>query len=358
MKGLILSGGKGSRLRPFTYTGAKQLVPVANKPVLFYAIDMMRRSGITDVGIVVGDTREQVVAAVEAANGHWGLNITYIDQPEPLGLAHAIQISQDFLGKEKFLMILGDNLWEDDLSAAIKRFAASPELSCVLALKAVPNPQASGVIEIENGRVLRAVEKPKEPRSNLIATGFYLFDHHAFECFDGYIKPSARGELEITSVIQFYVDRGYNVGYEVLSGWWCDTGKMTDLLDANHLVLSRLAEGRIDGRLEGDSQTVGPVVVEEGSEIVNSHIRGPAVVGRGCRIVNSYIGPFTSIYHDVELRNSEIEYSIVLENSRILDIPHRIENSLIGRNVTVQRSLGKPKAITLELGDHSKVGLL
>ncbi len=354
MKGLILSGGKGTRLYPLTYTSAKQLIPVANKPVLFRVIEAIRDAGITDIGIVVGDTAEEVKAAVGRGR-RWGVNVTYIQQEAPLGLAHAVKISQDYLGEERFVMFLGDNVIQGGISGLVEQFRES-DWNCQIVLTRVEDPQQFGVAELEDGRVVRLIEKPKDPPSNLALVGIYMFDHHVFEAVNA-IRPSWRGELEITDAIQYLIDHGYKVYPYIHHGWWIDTGKMADLLEANRLVLDEL-EPRIEGYVDRDSQVNGKVTVQEGAEIINSVIRGPAIIGEHTRVVNSYIGPFTSIYHHVEIENSEIEHSIVLEHSRIVDIPHRIEDSLIGRNVEITRSPIKPKAYKLMLGDYSKVGIL
>jgi len=355
MKGLILSGGKGTRLYPITYTSAKQLVPVANKPVLFRVIEAIRDAGITDIGIVVGDTAEEIKRAVRRGE-RWDVKITYIRQEAPLGLAHAVKISQEFLGDERFVMFLGDNVIQGGIGELVRQFAES-EWNSQIVLKRVNHPEQYGVAELnEEGRIVRLVEKPKEPPSDLALVGIYMFDHHVFEAVNA-ITPSWRGELEITDAIQWLVDHGYVVYPYIHHGWWIDTGAPGDLLEANDLVLDEL-EPFIAGYVDRDSQINGKVTIEKGAEIINSRIRGPAIIGEDTRIVNSYIGPFTSIYHHVLIEDSEIEHSIVLEHSQILDIPHRIEDSLIGRNVVIKRSPIKPKAYKLTLGDNSQVGIL
>ncbi|MFQ6014059.1 MAG: glucose-1-phosphate thymidylyltransferase [Anaerolineae bacterium] len=354
MKGLILSGGKGTRLYPITYTSAKQLVPVANRPVLFRVLDAVVEAGINDIGIVVGDTAEEIKAAV-GDGSLWGAKVTYIPQEAPLGLAHAVKISQHFLADDRFVMFLGDNVIEGGISSLVEQFAAS-DWNCQIVLTEVPNPQQYGVAELENGQVVRLTEKPRKPRSNLALVGIYMFDQTVFEAVNT-ITPSWRGELEITDAIQYLIEQGHKVYPYIHTGWWIDTGKMEDLLDANRLVLEELIP-RVEGYVDRDSQINGKVTVERGTEVINSVIRGPAVIGEETRIVNSYIGPFTSIYHHVVIEDSEIEHCIVLENSRIIDIPQRIEDSLIGRDVEITRSPMKPKAYKMMLGDHSKVGVL
>jgi glucose-1-phosphate thymidylyltransferase len=356
MKGLILSGGKGTRLYPITYTSAKQLVPVANKPVLFRVIEAIRDAGIDDIGIVVGDTAAEIKEAVGTGR-RWDVKITYIHQDQPLGLAHAVKVSRDFLGDDKFVMFLGDNVIQGGISGLIREFETSDYHSQIV-LTPVENPSRYGVAELDpdTRRIIRLVEKPRNPPSNLILVGIYMFDDHVWEAVHA-IKPSWRGELEITDAIQYLVDRGYNVHPYIHRGWWIDTGEPGEMLEANDLVLDEI-EHRIEGYVDRDSQVNGKVTIEKGAEIINSRVRGPAIVGQDSRIVNSYIGPFTSVYHHCRVEDSEIEHSIVLEGSEILDIPYRIADSLIGRNSVIIRSPIKPKALKLTLGDHSNVGIL
>ncbi len=355
MKGLILSGGKGTRLRPITYTSAKQLVPVANKPVLFRVIDAIVEAGITDIGIVVGDTAAEIEAAV--GNGaRFGANVTYIHQEAPLGLAHAVKISRKFLGDDRFVMFLGDNVIEGGISRLIRDFAGR-DIDCQIVLKRVENPQQYGVAELdEKGRVVRLVEKPRDPKSDLALVGIYMFTDAVFEAVNS-ITPSWRGELEITDAIQWLLEHGYHVYPYIHEGWWIDTGKMEDLLEANRLVLDEI-EPHVEGYVDRDSRLIGKVTVEAGAEVINSVVRGPAIIGEETRLVNSYIGPFTSIYHHCTIRDAEIEHSIVLENCTIADIDQRIEDSLIGRNVEITRSPLKPRAYKFTLGDNSRVGLV
>ncbi|WP_029215534.1 glucose-1-phosphate thymidylyltransferase [Kallotenue papyrolyticum] len=355
MKGLVLSGGKGTRLYPLTYTKAKQLIPVANKPVLFRVIEAIRDAGIREIGIVVGDTAAEVKEAVGRGE-RWGVEITYIHQSAPLGLAHAVKESREFLGDDRFVMFLGDNCIQGGISPLIEQFGQS-DWNAQIVLTRVSDPSHYGVAELDDdGRIVRLVEKPKEPRSNLALVGIYMFDRSIWEAIAN-IKPSWRGELEITDAIQYLVEHGYRVYPYIHRGWWIDTGKKADMLDANRLVLEEI-EHRVEGFVDRDSQLIGKVTVEAGAEVINSVIRGPAIIGENARIVNSYIGPFTAIYHHTVIEDSEIEHSIVLEHSSIVAIPHRIEDSLIGRNVKVHRSPIKPKAYRLTLGDHSDIGLL
>lgn len=355
MKGLILSGGKGTRLRPITYTSAKQLVPVANKPVLFRVIEAIQAAGIDDIGIVIGDTGREVRDAV-GDGSRWGVRITYIPQDTPLGLAHAVKISRDFLGDDRFVMFLGDNCIEGGISPLIEQFGHSDN-NAQIVLKRVTNPQQYGVAELDDrGHILRLTEKPRQPRSNLALVGIYMFDQHIWEAVEA-IRPSWRGELEITDAIQWLVDHGRKVLPYVHEGWWIDTGKKDDMLEANRLILEEMTPS-IEGYVDRDSQLIGKVIVERGAEIINSTIRGPAIIGENTRIVNAYVGPFTSIYHHCQIEASEIEHSIVLEHCTIHDLPHRLEDSLIGRYNEITRSPLKPRAYRLTLGDHSTVGVL
>ncbi|MDI3281086.1 MAG: glucose-1-phosphate thymidylyltransferase [Bacillota bacterium] len=354
MKGLILAGGKGTRLRPLTYTSAKQLVPVANKPILFYAIEALKEAGITDLGIIVGETRQEVISTT-GDGSRWGVRITYIPQEAPLGLAHAVKTAQSYLGEEPFVMFLGDNLVKGGIVNFVRKFESSRPNALILLCR-VPNPQEFGVAELEGGRVVRLVEKPRQPKSDLALVGVYLFDRHIFEAID-HIKPSWRGELEITDAIQYLLEAGYVVEPHMVEGWWKDTGKWEDLLEANRLVLEDL-QPAMAGELLGNSCLEGRVAVEEGSRIIDSTIRGPVAIGRGATIVNSYIGPFTSLGDGVTVENSEIEHSIVMAGSTVRNLGARLEGSLIGKDVEVARNDGKPRAYRLMVGDNSRIGLL
>lgn len=355
MKGLILSGGQGTRLRPLTYTTAKQLVPLSNKPVLVRVIETIKEAGITDLGIVIGDTGDAVKKAI--GNGsQWGVNITYIQQDQPLGLAHAVKISAGFLGDDRFVMFLGDNVIQGGISQLIAQFAQSDYNSQVV-LTQVQDASQYGVAELDdNGQIKRLIEKPKDPPSNLALVGIYMFDHHVLEAVNA-IAPSWRGELEITDAIQWLVNQGYRVHPYVHHGWWIDTGKPGDMLEANSHVLEEL-EPYVAGYIDRASEVDARVTVEQGAEIINSVVRGPAIIGQNTRIVNAYIGPFTSIYHDCLVENAEVSRSIVLENCQIRNINGRIEDSLIGRNVTIHRSPIRPKSYKFTIGDNSVLGLL
>lgn len=355
MKGLILSGGKGTRLYPLTYTKAKQLIPVANKPVLVRVIEAIRDAGITEIGIITGETEPEIKEAI-GRGGRWGVNVTYIHQAEPLGLAHAVKIAADFLGNDRFVMFLGDNVIEGGISPLIQEFAQS-DWNSQIVLTRIENPQQYGVVELnDEGHIIRLVEKPKDPPSDLALVGIYMFDHHILTAVNE-IQPSARGELEITDAIQWLVTHQYKVRPYIHRGWWIDTGRPDDMLEANDFALEEL-QHNIEGYVDRDSSVDHRVTIEKGAEVINSVVRGPSIIGKNARIINSYVGPFTSIYHNVTIENSEIEHSMVLENSAIRDIQGRIQDSLIGRNVVVESSPTKPKTHKFTLGDYSNIGIL
>ena len=353
MKGLILSGGKGTRLRPLTYTSAKQLVPVANKPVLYYGIEALASAGIDDIGIVVGDTEAEIRAAV-GDGSRWNVKITYIPQDAPRGLAHAVLISEPFIGRDPFVMYLGDNLLNKGIGSFVEQFVREAPAAQIL-LTRVPEPQMFGVAELTDGRVVRLVEKPKAPKSDLALVGVYMFSPAVFDSVKR-IKPSFRNELEITDAIQDLIDRGLEVRPHLVEGWWKDTGKLEDMLEANRLILDTL-ERRIDGTVDAESRIEGKVVIETGAVVERSVIRGPVIIGCSARIVHAYVGPFTSIGQGTEIRNSEIGHSIVLEGCVISDLENRIEDSLLGRNVRIYRTPVKPSAYRFMLGDNSEVGI-
>jgi glucose-1-phosphate thymidylyltransferase len=356
MKGLILSGGKGTRLRPLTHTSAKQLVPVANKPVLFYAIESIVAAGIEEIGIIVGDTRSEIRAAV-GDGSRFGARVTYIEQDAPLGLAHAVMISESFLGDSPFVMYLGDNLIAGGITSLVDEFRALGCNSEILLAK-VPNPEQFGVAELTpEGKVHRLVEKPKEPQSDLALVGVYMFDSSIFESVRR-IKPSARGELEITDAIQDLIDRGLDVHPHIVRGWWKDTGKLDDMLEANRIVLEGLETRRGAGVEIGEGSRIeGRVEMGEGAVLIDSLVRGPVVIGAGTRIENAFVGPYTSIGERCTLVRCEMENSIVLSDCEIRDIPLRIDGSLIGRNVRIVKTDFKPKAYRFMLGDNSEVGI-
>jgi glucose-1-phosphate thymidylyltransferase len=368
VKALILAGGAGTRLRPITHTRAKQLVPVANKPILFYGLEAIADAGIKEVGIVVGDTAAEVRGAVGDGSS-WGLSVTYIPQDAPLGLAHAVLIAKDFLGADDFVMYLGDNLLKQSLRDFVERFEAdraramAPTLGgtsedgpCAqILLKVVPDPHRFGVAELnEDGSVIRLLEKPAEPPSNLALVGVYLFDARIHDAVAA-IEPSGRGELEITDAIQWLVDQGLRVSTEVLDGWWIDTGKLTPLLEANRLILETL-DRRIDGEVDAESELDGRVVLEAGARVVRSHIRGPAVVGADTVLIDTFVGPFSAIGRRCVIEASEIEHSVILDDCRVIGAG-RLEDSLLGHHVEVTRTDRRPRATRLMVGDHSQVDL-
>lgn len=354
MKGLILSGGKGTRLYPLTFTTAKQLIPVANKPVLFRVIETIRDAGITEIGVVVGvgDMANDVKNAISTGE-KWGVKITPIVQQSPDGLAHAVKISQDFLGDEPFVMFLGDNVIQGGISNLIRDFINHPEWNAQIVLKEVENPQQLGVAKLrDDGTIERLIEKPKDPPSNLGLVGIYMFDPHIFEAVNT-IPKSQRGELEITDAIQWLIDHGHTVSPHVHKGWWIDTGKPIDMLEANASVLEELTPS-IAPDVEIINSTIDRrVTIESGARIINSIIHGPTIIGQNTVIEDSYIAPYTSIYHDVTVKNCEIERCIILERSNIADLGVRLFGSLIGRNVTIGHKNTKPRTLTMNLGDHS-----
>ncbi len=351
MKGLILSGGKGTRLRPLTHTQAKQLVPVANKPVLFYGIEALKEAGIQDIGIVVGDTKEEIKQS--AGDGsRWGIKLTYIEQKAPLGLAHAVKISRNFLKKEPFVMYLGDNILKSGIRSLVEKFRNNQPNSLIL-LTRVPNPEMFGVAELKDGKVVNLVEKPKSPPSDLALVGVYMFDSHIFEAVNA-IQPSWRNELEITDAIQYLVEKGYQVQSHLVTGWWKDTGKIEDILEANRLILENLPP-RIEGEVDRDSQLSGSVVLEPGAKLIRAVVRGPAILGSGTVIEDSYIGPFTAVQRGCRIIRTEIENSIVLEGSEIIDIPSRIDESLIGREVKIKKCSPRPAVYRFMVGDQSRI---
>ena len=355
MKGLVLSGGKGTRLRPITHTSAKQLVPVANKPILFYVMENLADAGIKEVGVIVGDTADEIRAAC-GDGSQWGLSLTYIPQDAPLGLAHAVKIAEDFLAGEPFVMYLGDNLLPGGITDLVQQFQALKPKAMIL-LTRVPDPERFGVAVLRpDGQVESLEEKPKEPRSDLALVGVYLFTNDIFKAVHA-IKPSARGELEITDAIQWLIDSGAAVLPHLVEGWWKDTGKLEDMLEANRIVLDGL-EPSNRGEVDAESRLIGKVVIEEGAKVVRSLIRGPAIIGRGAHIEDAYIGPFTSIYFGCEIRSAEVEHSIILENSRVVDIEGKLADSLVGKDVLVTRTRTRPHAYRLMLGDHSQVELV
>ncbi|MBC7327608.1 glucose-1-phosphate thymidylyltransferase [bacterium] len=353
MKGLILSGGKGTRMRPLTYTAAKQLLPVANKPVLFYTIEMMLEAGIRDIGIVVGETKGEIIKAV--GNGsRWGIKITYIEQETPAGLAHAVKVSRHFLGDEPFVMLLGDNIIKAGIKDFVEEFVKVKPDALIL-LSPIKNPERFGVAVIENGKIVRLLEKPFPPPSNLALVGCYIFNKNIFSACSE-IKPSQRGELEITDAIQWLIDRGYDVRYHIIKGWWKDTGMADDLLEANRLILEEIEED-IRGEIDDLTKIMGKVKIGIGSKIINSVLRGPLVIGENCMIENSYIGPFTSIGNAVYIKETEIEHSIILDNCKI-HLQGRIEDTILGRGVVVRKVDRRPLSYKFIVGDQSIIEVM
>ncbi|MCF3130090.1 glucose-1-phosphate thymidylyltransferase [Streptomyces olivochromogenes] len=351
MKALVLSGGAGTRLRPITHTSAKQLVPVANKPVLFYGLEAIAAAGITEVGIVVGETAAEIEEAV-GDGSKFGLEVTYIPQERPLGLAHAVLIARDFLADDDFVMYLGDNFVVGGINSLVDAFRVSRPDAQIL-LTHVPDPRSFGVAELDPaGQVIGLEEKPEHPKSDLALVGVYLFTPAIHEAVRA-IRPSWRGELEITHALQHLIDSRADVRSTVIEGYWKDTGNVGDMLEVNRTVLESM-ERRIDGEVDDRSETVGRIVVEEGARIVNSRIVGPVAIGSGTVISDSYVGPYTSVAENCRITDSELEFSIVLRDSSI-DGVGRIESSLIGRHVEVTPAAGVPSAHRLVLGDHSKV---
>jgi glucose-1-phosphate thymidylyltransferase len=351
VKALVLAGGEGTRLRPITHTSAKQLVPVANKPILFYGLEQISEAGIGEVGIIVGDTQPEIEEAI-GDGSRWGIEPTYIRQEAPLGLAHAVLTAADWLGEDDFVMFLGDNLIEGGITEMVAEFERRRPAAQVL-LKQVDDPQRFGVAELdEAGRIVRLLEKPKDPPSDLALVGVYLFTPAILDAARR-IEPSWRGELEITDAIQRLLDDGEQVRASVVEGWWLDTGKKDELLEANRIVLTTL-QGRVDGKVDDASELIGEVVVEHGAELVRTTVRGPAVIGAGTRLVDSFVGPFTSIAAGCVVERTELEFSVLLDGCQVRDIG-RLEGSLLGREVEVGRTSRRPSAHRLMLGDHSQV---
>jgi glucose-1-phosphate thymidylyltransferase len=360
LKGLILSGGKGTRLRPITHTSAKQLIPVANKPVLFYGIEAMAAAGIEQIGIIIAPDTGPEIEDAAGTGSRFGVDITYIVQEEPLGLAHAVLTAEPFLGESPFVMYLGDNLLQGGISDLVSSFREHNPDALIL-LTPVPDPENYGVAELapapagEVGRVLRLIEKPAQPATDLALVGVYMFTPAVHDAARS-IVPSARGELEITDAIQHLVDAGTRVEPHIVRGWWKDTGRLEDMLEANRLILDNLRE-RIDGELV-DSQVDGRVVIEPGALLERTTVRGPAIVGAGARLSDCYIGPYTAVGENCTIANAEVEHSILLAGCTVRDLDGRMESSLLGRNVSVRRSNDQPRAYRFMVGDNSDISIL
>jgi len=356
LKGLILSGGAGTRLRPITHTSAKQLVPVANKPVLFYGIEALVDAGVTEIGIIIAPETGEEIREMAGDGSAFGARITYILQDEPAGLAHAVLTAEEFIGGTPFVMYLGDNLLRDGLRGLVRTFREEGPDALIL-LTSVEDPEHYGVAELDgDGGIVRLIEKPKDPPSDLALVGVYLFGPAIFDAARA-LEPSWRGELEITEAIQALIDDGHRVHSEVVTGWWKDTGQLADMLEANRLVLEEL-ETSLEGEIDDESRVEGRVVIGAGAIVRGSVVRGPAVIGAGATIEGSFIGPYTSIGDEVRICRSEVEHSIVLAGSVVEDLGTRMEASLLGRNVKLTRSEGMPKTFRLLVGDNSEIELV
>lgn len=357
MKALILSGGKGTRLRPLTYTGAKQLVPVANKPILWYGIEGIVAAGITDIGIIISPETGEEVKAKTGNGDRFGAKITYILQEKPAGLAHAVKVAQPFLGDSPFIMYLGDNLIESNLNLFLDKFKTQ-QVDAFILLRQVSNPTAFGVAKVdENGRVLQLIEKPKVPPSNLALVGIYFFANTIHDAIAG-IKPSPRGELEITDAIQCLIDRQMKVEASQLDGWWLDTGKKDDLLEANRIILDTTCLTKsILGELDAQSDAIGRVQIGAGTKLINCTVRGPAIVGSNCHLEHCFIGPYSSIGDNVTLIDVEIEHSVVLQGAKVSGIHQRIVDSAIGQRAQLISTPRRPKALRFMIGDDSQIEL-
>jgi len=355
LRGLILSGGKGTRLRPITHTSAKQLVPVANKPVLFYGIEAMAAAGIREIGIIIAPETGDEIRETAGDGSQFGVEITYIPQEEPLGLAHAVLTAEPFLGDAPFVMYLGDNLLQGGIADLVAAFRAN-EPDALILLTPVPDPENYGVAELNGSNtVKRLVEKPKEPATDLALVGVYMFTSGIHDAARA-IRPSWRDELEITDAIQHLVDQGRRVEPHIVTGWWKDTGRLADMLEANRLILENI-EQRIDGELV-DSQIDGRVVIEAGARLVRSTVRGPAIIGAGTTLTDCYIGPYTAVAEDCAIERAEIEHSILLAGSSVKGLDGRMESSLLGRNVAIRRDDRQPRAYRFMVGDNSEIGIL
>lgn len=357
MKALILSGGKGTRLRPLTYTGAKQLVPVVNKPILWYGIEGIVEAGITDIGIIISPETGEEVRTLTGNGEQFGAQITYILQEEPAGLAHAVKVAQPFLGDSPFIMYLGDNLIENQLEPFLNRFQ-SDNLDALILLRPVENPTAFGVATVdEMGRVLQLVEKPKVPPSNLALVGIYFFAPTIHEAI-AQIQPSARGELEITDAIQQLINNQKQVVAQNLEGWWLDTGKKDDLLSANQIILDSRITTLIEGDVDEKSEIIGRVQIKPGTRLINCKVRGPVIIGSNCHLENCFIGPYSSIADEVILIDVDIEHSVILRGAKLIDIHQRIVDSVIGRRAQLTTAPPRPKALRFMIGDDSQIELI
>lgn len=357
MKALILSGGKGTRLRPLTHTGAKQLVPVANKPILWYGIEAIVAAGITDIGIIISPETGAEIKSKTGGGDRFGAKITYILQEKPLGLAHAVKVAQPFLEDSPFVMYLGDNLIQDNLEGFLKEFNKE-HLDGLILLRTVSNPSAFGVAKVdEKGRVIQLIEKPQDPPSNLALVGIYFFSN-AIHSAIASIQPSARGELEITDAIQELIVREKPIESLQLQGWWLDTGKKDDLLEANRIILDTCLQISVEGNIDSRSQIIGRVQIGANSTIINSTIRGPVVIGSDCHIENCFIGPYTSVADRVTLCDADIEHSVILQDAKVTGIHQRIVDSAIGQRARLEIAPQRPKALRFLIGDDSHIEIV
>ncbi|MEB3828967.1 glucose-1-phosphate thymidylyltransferase [Phormidium sp. CCY1219] len=357
MKALILSGGKGTRLRPLTYSGAKQLVPVANQPILWYGIQGIVAAGITEIGIIISPETGEEVQSLTGNGDRFKANITYILQEEPAGLAHAVKIAQPFLKDSPFVMYLGDNLIQRPLNPFLQKFKAE-NLDGLILLRPVSNPSAFGVAQVDRrGKVLKLVEKPKDPPSNLALVGIYFFSPKIHEAI-AQIQPSPRGELEITDAIQRLIECETAVESCTLEGWWLDTGKKDDLLEANRIILDTQLTPSILAQVDAQSQVIGRVQIGRGTKVVNCSIRGPVAIGENCYLENCFIGPYSSIADGATLIDVELEHSVILQGAKITGIHQRLVDSVIGRRAQLTVAPRRPKAFRFMIGDDSQIELV
>ncbi|MCE7933719.1 MAG: glucose-1-phosphate thymidylyltransferase [Chlorobi bacterium CHB2] len=356
MKALITAGGRGTRLRPITHTQNKHLIPIANKPILQYALDAVKQAGITEIGIVVGVDNGHEVERAFGDGSQQGVAITYIWQEAPLGLAHVVKISQEFIGDDSFVFYLGDNIVVGGIERFVEKFQQG-ETDCLLTLARVRDPERFGVPEFDNqGKIIGVAEKPNDPKSPFAVSGIYFYNSSIFAAVNA-IQPSSRGELEISDAHDYLLKHGYRVGHSEITGWWKDTGMPSDLLEANRLVLSKTEES-IEGKIDPSSDIAGAVIIEEGAEIINSRVRGPAIIGHGTKIMDSYVGPYSAIGNSCELEGCEVEYSILMDRVRLNNVGVRVEGSILANDVEIVRAAGKPRVQRFMLGEQSRIELV